>query len=73
MIFSKEFDKSLWYILEADVENRNNIVNLIKSLPKDFIAKISDSLKYVDNEYENGEKDLIVEFVYNKALDGFIY
>ena len=54
MIFSKEFDKSLWYILEADVENRNNIVNLIKSLPEDFIAKISDSLKYVDNEYENG-------------------
>lgn len=73
MIFSKEFDKSLWYILEADVENRNNIVNLIKSLPENFIAKISDSLKYVDNEYENGEKDLNVEFVYNKALDGFIY
>lgn len=73
MVFNKEFDKSLWYMLEADSENRNDIINFLNTLPNDLKTKIVETIKYADNEFDKGNKDFEFEDEYNYANNGFAY
>lgn len=36
MIFDKDYDTSLWFILKSDEKNRKEIVEFIKEIPEDI-------------------------------------
>ncbi len=44
-MFDKNFDKMLWLILESDKENRNEIIEFLKSIPEDLIMSIKKVLE----------------------------
>lgn len=44
MVFSKDYDKTLWLILYADKNNRYDIANFIRIIPKDLIERIRNVL-----------------------------
>ena len=44
MVFSKDYDKTLWIILYADKNNRYDIANFIRIIPKDLIERIRNVL-----------------------------
>lgn len=62
MIFGKEYDLSLWYIIKADKRNRYKIIEFIKEIPIDLINNIDLAIEKSKNE----------EIDYSK-YDGNIY
>ena len=43
-MFNKELDKSLWFMLESDINNRDSIIDFLKSIPNDMIVEIKHKL-----------------------------
>ena len=57
-MFSEEFDRSLWLMLVSDKNNREDIVNFIRSIPKELYQQIYIQLeKY--KEYEDCDIDIL--------------
>ena len=57
MIFGKDYDTSLWFIMKADKKNRKEILEFIKDIPKELIENIRISLQKVkDKEFKFGEE-----------------
>ena len=44
MIFDKDFDESLWLILESDAEKRGEIIHFLKSIPNELIENVREIL-----------------------------
>ena len=55
MIIDKDFDKSIYMILKYDSENRKEILELLKSLPKDFLNEVR-SMIYMNDHIKLGEE-----------------
>lgn len=55
MVFSKDYDKTLWLILYADKNNRYDIANFIRIIPKELLERIG-------NEVMNGNISDKIEF-----------
>lgn len=51
MIFDKDYDASLWYIVKADRKNRKEISDFIKEIPEKLLENIRLSI----NKLKNGE------------------
>lgn len=47
MIFDKEYDTSLWYMIKSDRKNRKAIINFIKEIPEDLLDRIQVALSKV--------------------------
>ena len=56
MIFEKDYDTTLYYLMKADKKNRNELIDLINNLPKELIESIKISLQKLENK----------EFLYDK-------
>ena len=68
-MFDKEFDESLWCILEADKEKRFQIIEFLKGIPNELFESISEVLYFINI---NNLKD----YCYGQEIiseDGFIY
>lgn len=54
MIFNREFDSSLWMILNADKKYRTSIARIISSIPSGLLKRVQDELKkeIIDNSKE---------------------
>lgn len=53
MIFSKDYDASLWYIVKADRKNRKEITSFIKEIPEKLLENIRVSIeKIAKNEFD---------------------
>jgi len=50
MIFDKDYDASLWYILRADRRNRKEIAEFIKGIPEKLLDNIRASIKNLDKK-----------------------
>lgn len=59
MVFSKDYDKTLWLILYADKNNRYDIANFIRIIPKELIERIRNVLM-------NG--DILDKIEFSKAI-----
>ncbi|MCI8445999.1 MAG: hypothetical protein HFH31_00735 [Bacilli bacterium] len=57
-MFHKEIDKALWLILEADISNRQEIITLLNSIPKDILEEIKGKLESNSESYLEGGKTL---------------
>lgn len=56
MVFSKELDKSLIRILEADAENRSTILDFLNAIPQDTLKEIKQLVKRFEKAMkEDGE------------------
>ena len=68
-MFDKEFDESLWCILESDKEKRFQIIEFLKGIPNELFESISEVLYFINI---NNLKD----YCYGQEMiseDGFIY
>lgn len=54
MIFNREFDSSLWMILNADKKYRTSIARIISSIPSGLLKRVQDELQkeIIDNSKE---------------------
>lgn len=68
-MFQKEIDKALWLILEGDISNRQNIVNLLNSIPKDLLEEIKGRLELNNESYMEGNKLLDNGMVIEYEID----
>jgi hypothetical protein len=59
MIFDKDYDASLWFILKSDAKNRKEIVEFIKEIPEELLEKIKESI----NKAKKEEFDFQDEFL----------
>ena len=50
MIFGKDYDASLWYIVKADRKNRKEIVKFIKEIPEQLLKNIRISIEKLDRK-----------------------
>ncbi len=73
MIFGKDYDLSLWYILKARNKYRKRIIDFIKELPEDFLENIRAAyLKGINNNVGlNDEQDKFYKVQSN--VDSNIY
>ena len=57
MIFDRDYDASLWYIVKADRKNRKEISDFIKEIPEVLLENIRLAIKKLKNGefYINGE------------------
>jgi len=55
MIFNKEYDNSLWAIINGDKNHNHLITNFIHELPSEFIAQINQAIK---------ERESILDIIY---------
>lgn len=73
-MFHVEFDKALWLILEADMENRQVIIDLLRAIPEDFLNEIKDKLRVSGNNYSadgrrNLENGIVLDYCINIDSD----
>lgn len=54
MIIDKNFDKSLWLVLNADKKNSERVVNFIVNIPNELKEQIKEKIKIL-NEFKNSE------------------
>lgn len=71
MIFSEEYDRSLWLVSAGDKENRELLLYFVKTIPEELYDKIHQAIsKKILDQYKN-------EFNYSNnfinASDGFHY
>jgi len=57
MIFGKEYDASLCYILKSNVMNRNEIIKFIEEIPDELIENIKKSIEDARHHYSYNERD----------------
>ena len=57
-MFSEEFDRSLWLMLISDKNNREDIINFIRSVPKELYEQMSIQLEKYKN-YEECNVDIL--------------
>ena len=72
-MFDKDLDKSLWYILEADAEKRNEIIEFLKRVPNELIEEIRDLLtrpKYEEDYYFDGNAIAQDGTIYSYIIEG---
>lgn len=70
-MFDKDFDQSLWCILECDKEKRNEIIEFLKRIPNELLENLSELLATI-----NHEEAMEQCYCYEKEVisdDGFIY
>ena len=64
MIFGNDYDNSLWYMLNVDNDNREEIINFLKELPPELIFKIRKVINALYNgEYKRSKKSTIYDCV----------
>ena len=52
MIFGKDYDNALWYIVNSDRNGKKQLVDFIKELPEEMINCVSTTIKKIsDNDY----------------------
>lgn len=66
MIFNERYDRSLWLMIYGDRINRDKIVYLIKSIPKEIYDDIHKQLENINDSEIVVERNLL-------AVDGFMY
>ncbi len=53
MLFDKDYDASLWFILKSDKKNRKEIISFLKDMPGVFLERIRESIdKIKRNEFD---------------------
>ena len=72
MLFSKEFDSSLWFILKSDKKYRKEIMDILNNMPQELYKKIQDEIKKVELEHEDNQNDIDV-FENAKGKNGYTY
>lgn len=72
MLFSKEFDSSLWFILNSDKKYRKEIMDILNNMPQELYKKIQDEIKKVELEYEDNQDDIEI-FETAKGKNGYTY
>lgn len=55
MIFDDGFDRTLWLLLEKDIDNRTRIVDFIRSIPRELLINIQNSLIKYNNMTDKKE------------------
>ena len=51
MIFDKDYDNSLWYMVLSDRKNSQELLEFIKQLPPQFMERVREAIKlYKDDE-----------------------
>lgn len=63
MVFSKELDKSLIKILEADAENRSTILDFLNAIPQDTLEEIKQLVKRFEKAMREDGKYMFSEDV----------
>ena len=73
-MFDSELDKSLWFILEADVDNRKDIIDFLKRIPVEMQEAIIEILMYQDCDTAKKERDEDLTFKGSiSGIDGMEY
>ena len=72
MLFSKEFDSSLWFILKGDKKYRKEIMDILNNMPQELYKKIQDEIKKVELENEDNQEDIDI-FETAKGKNGYTY
>ncbi len=72
MIFDKDYDTSLWYIVNSDRKNGKALVKLLRELPREFIFKIRETLaKAKSDEIEDDISFRVYDSVYGDVFYNF--
>ena len=59
MIFDKDYDAALWYIVKVDKKNRKEITDFVKEIPDKLLENIRVSIqKFKDGEYNSNDEKL---------------
>ena len=58
MLFDKDYDASLWFILKSDKKNRKEIIEFLKDMPEVFLERIRESIEQIKkDEFDFDGKD----------------
>lgn len=70
MIFDNDYDKSLWLLVKADIDNKVKVTNFISSIPYELYIEIKDRLSKV-NEYKSNNLylDKVIYYHGNCVID----
>ena len=60
MIFDRNYDNILWLLIDGDKNNRDIIINFIKSIPSELLIKIQEAiLEYNNYKLDKENKDYV--------------
>lgn len=69
MIFSSDFDRTLWFMLVSDKKNRNDIAEFIKNIPEELYDRINQELDRCSIDASNSSMKKLTKAFRNKEGD----
>ena len=76
MLFSKEFDSSLWFILKSDKKYRKEIMGILNNMSQELYKKIQVEIEKANIEFEKNPDAMEDKLETSETIigkDGYIY